>query len=241
MPHCPFPPFVTPGDGTVPDAQELLDRWNARWPGTIPFGHTVRDTSGEGWVRFHTLTHGRQVIRDGRDRRAAWRRWIRIVSDLQALTGSPHSLVVGALWPVGYDVRDAQDTVIPDLRPWATFPDQEDEDEDVQEFEFSVQRRTFDAHELVRFFLVEHSITSDELLMPEDMSWAVYVYDGGIDVMTRDPETARRLAQWNVRWLPPENWVGVYSWNRRSRPRERRLYRELADRASWDEPDDEDD
>lgn len=138
-------------------------------------------------------------------------------------------------------MRDRQDTVIADLRPWATFPDQDDEDDDVREFAFSVQRRDFDGEALVRFFLVAHDGGGDDLLMPEDMSWAVHVYDGGIDVMTRDPEIARQLAQWNVRWLPPEDWVGVYSWNRPSRPRERRLYRELADRAWWDEPDDEDD
>jgi hypothetical protein len=203
-------PRVSDAPDAHPDAARLLALWRERWPEPYP--------QYSGWympgVRFHTLPWSSQEARQARDRRSARRRYSRIVSSLEALSGSPGTMVL-ELWRGGLGESD---TVLPDLLPWATFTEPSATDEqDVVDWTRTLRIRV-GRPSLEDLCDLGHREEGRYLLIAEDMTWTVRCYAGGIDVSMLDASIERHLAETHKRWLPPESWVVGHDWMRPATP-----------------------
>ena len=233
------PPLtLTPGGSSR--AQALLDRWNVQWQGVLPWRWAPREARPEAWVRFHTLTEGRQQIRHRRDARAVRRRFRRIVRAVEQLTDLPAMVIVFADDPRPGPLRDRALSVLPHLESWVTDPpmdfgtdvdwqdsdrDEDGEDEDGKEWPLPTHSFTTGPVEdrlLDALVMLVHEQDDDLILLAEDLSWAISAYDGGVDVVMCDPDDAATLADWLAPWLPPNGWPGAYSWSRSATTREMR-------------------
>lgn len=231
------PPLtLTPGGS--PRAQALLDRWNDQWQGVLPWRWAPREARPEAWVRFHLLADGRQRIRHHRDARTVRRRFRGIVRAVEYLTDLSASVVLFADTPWHGPLRDRALSVLPDLEAWVTDPtldfgddanwqdgnpDEDEEHEDGREWPPPTHSfRSGPIHDRVLNALVMlvHEQDDDFIVLAEDLSWAISAYDGGVDVVMRDPDDAAALAGWFAPWLPPHGWPGAYSWSRDATQRE---------------------
>lgn len=215
--------------GASPEAQSLLDQWNAQWPGVQPWSWAPREKRPDEWVRFHTLADGRQRIRHRRDARTVRRRFRHIVRGVEHLTGLPATTLLVADHPRPGARRDRALSVIPELASWVTDLDLDLEDEVDGENEgeekwppstHSFRSGPVDDHLLTALILLVHEQEEDFILAPEDLSWAISAYDGGIDVVLRRPDETAVLAGWLWPWLPPAGWPGIHSWSRKATHRE---------------------
>jgi hypothetical protein len=232
-------PPLTLTPGASPEAQALLERWNDQWQGVEPWRWATRDVRPEAWVRFHTLTDGRQQIRHRRDARTVRRRFRRIVRVVEDLTDLPATVILFADNPRHGPFRDRALSVLPDLESWVTDPprdfgddadwqdnDPEEEDEDDEDAkEWPPPTHSFttglvDDRLLDALIMLVHEQDEDFVILPEDLSWAISAYDGGVDVVMRDPDDATALAGWLAPWLPPDGWPGAYPWSRNATQRE---------------------
>ena len=219
----------------VPSSAGLLDRWNVRWQGVLPWGWAPREARPEAWVRFHTLTEGRQQIRHRRDARAVRRRFRRIVRAVEELTDLPAMVIVFAEDPRPGPFRDRALSVLPHLESWVTDPPMDfgtdvdwqdsDPDEDGKEWPLPTHSFTTGPVEdrlLDALVMLAHEHDDDFIVLAEDLSWAISAYDGGVDVVMCDPDDAATLADWHAPWLPPSGWPGAHSWSRSATAREMR-------------------
>jgi len=132
-------------------------------------------------------------------------------------------------------LRDRTLSILPGLNPWVinappNLEDQEDrqhqdqhEDEDENEAQpstHSYRSGPVKDELLAALILLVHEQDDDFILMPDDLSWAVSAYDGGVDVVMRNPDEAEVLAGWLWPWLPPRGWPGIHSWSRDATQRE---------------------
>lgn len=86
----------------------------------------------------------------------------------------------------------------------------------------SFRRGPVDDRLLADLVLLVHEYDgTDFLLLPDDLSWAVGVYDGGIDAVLRNEEEAAALARRFQKWLPPSGWPGLAGRRRPATQRER--------------------
>jgi hypothetical protein len=188
-------------------------------------------------VRFHTLAYGRQQIRHRRDARTVRRRFRGIVRAVEYLTDLPAMVVLFADSPSHGPLRDRALSVLPDLETWVTDPpldfeddadwqDPDEEEEDEREWPLtthSFRSGPIDDRLLNALVMLAHEQDDDFIVLAEDLSWAISAYDGGVDVVMRDPDDAAALAGWLAPWLPPDGWPGAYSWSRD--PSQREMHR----------------
>ncbi len=101
----------------------------------------------------------------------------------------------------------------------------EAEDEDYTDWPLpshSFRRGPVDDRLLADLVLLVHEYDgTDFLLLPADLSWAVGVYDGGVDAVLRNEEEAEELARRFQKWLPPSGWPGLDGRRRPATQRER--------------------
>jgi hypothetical protein len=220
------PPVLTPGASE--EARALLDAWNAQWPGIPASGWGPREVRPGNWVRFHTLPDSRQSLRHRRDARTAFRRFRSIVGSVEQVSGMSATVLLADYpsWPG--ERLDRTRSVLPELKSWITYPvptidPRLDDEGDAFEPEPSTQLVRLGPVEddlLLAWLLLVHSFEVDFLLLPEDLSWAVSLYDGGVDVVTKHPDEAATLAHHLGRWLPPDGWTGFAPWVRKASQRE---------------------
>jgi len=148
---------------------------------------------------------------------------------VEQLTGQPGSVLL-VEDPMGPgEFQDCVRSVVPLLQPWVTHVTDEDEDDaaDWPVSSHSFRPGPVEDRLLADLILLVHEREADFLLLPDDLSWAVGAYDGGIDVVLRNEDEAAVPAQRLVQWLPPAGWPGLGGWKRLATQRE--LHRGLGD------------
>lgn len=191
-----------------------------------------RQERPDDWIRFHTLANGRQEFRHARDARTARRRVVRVVESVEQVTGLPVAILIvpDDSWHGG--VRKRVRSVIPDLEPWASTAPDLDGYSDSEAAEFladweppthSFRSGPVSDDEIGSLVQLVHRSDIDFVLFPEDLSRAISMYDGGIDVIMRNQDEAHSLAAWLWPWLPPRGWPSTPPWTRH--PTQRELHR----------------
>ena len=186
------------------DVTTLSLVWSEAVGATPPLGTLLRDAFPERWVRFHYLPDGVRIAATPAERVEVIDRYRSVLAALDA-EAEEQLLVTTCGWGPGIPASRPPD--LAELLPgthWRDVAPISSGDTAASVYATSVPADV-KATGWQEFLLtwVADARTADVIIAPPSCAWLVHPYDGGMDVIARDPAERDHLAQQLSGWLSP--------------------------------------
>ena len=178
--------------------------WDESIGAVPPLGSDLRTALPQRWVRFHYLPDSERIPATAAQRHEVLRRYREVLRALDA--GAEEQLLVTTCgW--GRSTPAPRPADLADLLPgthWRDVPPGSSDDLAVSVYATSVSADVDDPA-LGEFLLVwaADNRTVDAIIAPPSCAWLFHPYDGGMDVIARDPAERDRIAERFTEWLSP--------------------------------------
>jgi hypothetical protein len=193
---------------------DLSNRWRLAFPDLLPIGHQLR--GGEHWVRFHTLPGSKRYADDEHEYGEILYRHRTLLARLRnsvaggGAPGGDDLYVVTPSWSGGATPAPRSASVArttPAAEHWqsicTTHPEdiaRGDEPMFTHLFVDCLSPEDAKLTDLLR--LVADDRTGDVIISDRKLNWLYHPYDGGADIITRDPAVISQLRHTFHEWLP---------------------------------------
>ncbi len=186
------------------DVTTLSLVWSEAVGATPPLGTLLRDAFPERWVRFHYLPDGVRIAATPAERVEVIDRYRSVLAALDA-EAEEQLLVTTCGWGPG--IPASRPPALAELLPgthWRDVAPISSGDTAASVYATSVPADV-KATGWQEFLLtwVADARTADVIIAPPSCAWLVHPYDGGMDVIARDPAERDHLAQQLSGWLSP--------------------------------------
>ena len=186
------------------DVTTLSLVWAEAVGATPPLGALLRTALPDRWVRFHYLPDGGRIASTPAERVEVIGRYRSVLAALDA-EAEEHLLVTTCGWRGRSPAPRPAD--LAELMPgthWRDIAPISQGDTDTSVYATSVPA-DIEADGWQDFLLtwVADARTADVIIAPPSCAWLVHPYDGGMDVIARDPAERDHLAQQLSGWLSP--------------------------------------
>lgn len=176
----------------------LTNAWDAKFPGTPPIGHLVRND--HRWVRFHSLPESKRYAENEAEYDELLRRHHAVIDKL---AGPEADLIlITSSWSPTKHARSrphALKAAAPNANLWRSLVVDPDDGWFTNLF---VSKTNGDPASLDRLLrLVADDVTADVLLTTGDLDWLYHPYDGGADVIASTVEQRDSLRAEFSAWL----------------------------------------
>ncbi len=186
------------------DVTTLSLVWSEAVGATPPLGTLLRTALPERWVRFHYLPDGGRIASTPAERVEVIGRYRSVLAALDA-EAEEQLLVTTCGWGPGIPASRPPD--LAELMPgthWRDIAPISPGDTDASVYATSVPADIeVDGWQEFLLTWVADARTADVIIGPPSCAWLVHPYDGGMDVIARDPTERGRLAQRFSGWLSP--------------------------------------
>lgn len=184
------------------DVTSLSLLWEAAIGATPPIGSRLRGGLPDRWVRFHYLPDGERLAASPAQRAEVLHRFRAVLSALSA-DAEEQWLVTTCGWGTQKPAPRPLDlsTLMP-ATYWRDVAPAEPADQTASVYATAVPADTA-APALADLLLVwvADARTADVILAPPSCAWLFHPYDGGMDVIARDPAERAALANQFADWL----------------------------------------
>ena len=183
------------------DVTSLSLMWNDAVGAVPPLGSDLRTALPQRWVRLHYLPDGERVPATTEQRNEVLRRYREVLGALQA-AAEEELLVTTCGWARTSPAPRPRD--LTELLPgthWRDVPPKSPDDLVTSVYATSIAADVDDPA-LADFLLVwaADNRTADAIIAPPSCAWLFHPYDGGMDVIARDPTERDRLADRFADW-----------------------------------------
>lgn len=178
--------------------------WKDAVGATPPLGSDLRAALPERWVRFHYLPDGERIAGTADQRNEVLRRYRDMLQALDA-PAEEHLLVTTCGWArTGPAPRPPDLAELLPATHWRDVPPTKPDDLLTSVYATSIAADVDDPA-LADFLLLwaADNRTADAIIAPPSCAWLFHPYDGGMDVIARDPTERHRLADRFAEWLSP--------------------------------------
>ena len=183
-------------------ANEVMQRWEAAWPGVRPIGHEIRYGFRERWVRFHSLPGSKRYADTDAEERVVLTRYLTVLGELVEGPRSPLWVVTSAY---GEDPRPVpQPPEAASVLPGALWCSVADDvtDPDPAWISLYLSECHLEDPALRELLRLRADDVLDSLVVFDGtFAWNHAPYDGGADVVLSTTSARDRLRSAHPDWL----------------------------------------
>lgn len=183
---------------------EIRAYWCNTYPTCAPVGYWLRNAYRDRWVRFHSLPESKRYPETESEYQIVLHRHSSVLSELASSNEQLVFLSTGyseTPEPIRDDLR--LEAIDPDAQHWETVAMHELEGEEYPNYwhmYMSVWPWAFRVFDPV-LRLVADNVVANTMIVSMKNQWVYHPYDGGADVVLRDPETRNGLKKQFELWL----------------------------------------